>query len=248
MPRYKLTIEYDGSNLVGWQRQDSGPSVQASLEAATEKLAGRFCEFFAAGRTDAGVHATGQVAHFDMDKVLRPDNVRDGINFWLFEHGCRQVSVIAAEAVENSFHARFSAIGRQYLYRIVTRRSHPAIERGRVWWVKRFLNADAMQEAANHLLGHHDFTTFRASECQASTPMKTLDRMEVTRIGDEIRVIAASRSFLHHQVRNMVGTLRLVGEGKWTPADVNAALEARDRRRGGATAPPDGLYLTGVSY
>jgi tRNA pseudouridine38-40 synthase len=249
LPRYKLTIEYDGTGLVGWQRQDSGPSVQATLEAAAERLDGAPCVFFAAGRTDAGVHATGQVTHVDLVKDLSAEAVRDGLNFWLTREGSRrQVAVVESELVDDQFHARFSAIERRYLYRISNRRSPPVLERGRVWWVKRPLDAAAMHEAAQALVGHHDFTTFRASECQAASPMKTLDVLSISRVADEVHLIAESRSFLHHQVRNMVGTLKLVGEGKWRVGDVRKALEARDRRKGGQTAPPDGLYLTGVSY
>ena len=245
MPRYKLTIEYDGRPYHGWQRQDHGPSVQQALEEAVL----RFCQartlVQCAGRTDAGVHATGQVAHFDAPRDYRCDRVRDGLNFHLRPH---PVVVLKAEAVDDDFHARFCAIGRSYLYRIVNRRSPAALDAGRVWWVPVHLDADAMQAGADQLLGHHDFTTFRASECQAKSPMKTLDELAVTRVGEEIRITTAARSFLHHQVRNMVGTLKLVGEGKWTPDDVGRALAARDRNAGGPTCPPDGLYLTGVRY
>ncbi|HLO78300.1 MAG TPA: tRNA pseudouridine(38-40) synthase TruA [Magnetospirillum sp.] len=245
MPRYKLTVEYDGSGFCGWQRQEHGPSVQAALEQAVL----RFCQsetlVQCAGRTDAGVHATAQVAHFDAPREYRTDRVRDGLNFHLRPH---PIAVLAAEAVDDDFHARFSAIGRSYLYRIVNRRAPAALDAGRVWWVPVALDAEAMQEGANQLLGHHDFTTFRASECQAKSPMKTLDELTVRRVGEEIHITTAARSFLHHQVRNMVGTLRLVGEGKWTPADMRRALDARDRSAGGPTCPPDGLYLTGVKY
>ncbi|MCR6629688.1 MAG: tRNA pseudouridine(38-40) synthase TruA [Magnetospirillum sp.] len=245
MPRYKLTIEYDGSPYVGWQRQDTGPSVQQALEEAVF----RFCQsetlVQCAGRTDAGVHATGQVAHFDAPREYRTDRVRDGLNFHLRPH---PIAVLGAEAVDDDFHARFSATGRSYLYRIVNRRAPAALEAGRVWWVPMALDAEAMQAGANHLLGNHDFTTFRASECQAKSPVKTLDELTVRRVGEEIRIATAARSFLHHQVRNMVGTLKLVGEGKWMPEDVRRALEARNRSAGGPTCPPDGLYLTGVKY
>ncbi|HTH15168.1 MAG TPA: tRNA pseudouridine(38-40) synthase TruA [Magnetospirillum sp.] len=245
MPRYKLTVEYDGSGYCGWQRQEHGPSVQQALEEAVL----RFCQsetlVQCAGRTDAGVHATAQVAHFDAPREYRTDRVRDGLNFHLRPH---PIAVLAAEEVDDDFHARFSAIGRSYLYRIVNRRAPAALEASRVWWVPVALDAEAMQAGANYLLGHHDFTTFRASECQAKSPLKTLGELTVTRVGEEIRIITAARSFLHHQVRNMVGTLRLVGEGKWQPEDVKRALEARDRGAGGPTCPPDGLYLTGVKY
>jgi tRNA pseudouridine38-40 synthase len=249
VPRYKLTLEYDGTGLVGWQRQTTGPSVQQFLEEALVKLAGGRTEIAAAGRTDAGVHATGQVCHVDLDKDYAPEAVRDGLNYWLRGvEGVSSVIVLEAERAAAGFHARVSAVGRQYLYRISNRRAGPVLEANRVWWVPKPLNAEAMHEAAQRLVGHHDFTTFRASECQATSPMKTLDRLDVARVGDEIHVVAASRSFLHHQVRNMVGTLKLVGDGKWTADRVEKALQARDRSVAGPTAPPYGLYLTGVSY
>ncbi len=249
MPRYKLTLEYDGTGLVGWQRQTSGPSVQQALEEALVKLAGCPVTVAAAGRTDAGVHATGQVAHVDIDKPLSVEAVRNGLNYWLRgEDGVTPVIVLAAEEAAADFHARFSATGRRYLYRILNRRAAPVLERHRVWWVPKPLDAEAMQAGANHLLGHHDFTSFRAAECQARSPMKTLDVLEVRRDGAEIRIVAAARSFLHHQVRNMVGTLKLVGEGKVPPEHVKMVLQARDRSVAGATAPASGLYLTGVSY
>jgi tRNA pseudouridine38-40 synthase len=249
MPRYKLTVEYDGTDLVGWQKQDNGPSVQAILEAAGEKLAGHKVEIVGAGRTDAGVHATGQVAHIDIDKELRADSVRDGLNYWLFfEPPPPPVTVLAAEPVPEDFHARFSAIGRRYTYRIVNRRAPLALMRGRAWHVAKRLDARAMHDAAQLLVGHHDFSTFRAVECQAKSAMKTLDRLDVERAGDDILVHAAARSFLHHQVRNMVGSLKWVGEGRWSRDDLARALAARDRRAGGPTAPPDGLTLTEVVY
>jgi len=247
--RYRLTVEYDGRGLVGWQRQDNGLSVQQLLEEAGEKLAGRAVDMVAAGRTDAGVHAEGQVVHVDLEKPLAPDRVRDGLNFWLVsENHFLQVAVLAAEAVGGDFHARFSAIGRRYTYRIVNRRAPLTTQRGLAWGVAKTLDAEAMHEAAQRLIGRHDFTSFRASECQAASPVKTLDRLEVVRQGEEILVYAAARSFLHHQVRNIVGSLKWVGEGRWTADDIAAALEARDRRAGGPTAPPDGLSLTGVVY
>lgn len=245
MPRYKLTLEYDGTPFVGWQRQENGASVQAALQEAARRLCGAAVEVVGAGRTDAGVHATGQVAHLDLPRAFAPDKVRDGLNYYL--KPC-PVAVLGAEAVGEDFHARFSATGRAYLYRIVSRRAPLVLERNRAWWVPRALDAAAMAEAAGHLVGRHDFSTFRASECQAASPVKTLDRLEVGRDGDEIRIAAAARSFLHHQVRNIVGTLRLVGEGKWRPDDVAAARDARDRKAGGPTAPARGLYLTGVRY
>ena len=249
MPRYRLTIEYDGSGLVGWQRQDNGLSVQALLEAAIPRLAGHAAGVVGAGRTDAGVHALAQVAHVDLERNLSTDAVRDGLNFWMRRDDDRcPVTVIGAAVVGDDFHARFSAVGRRYRYRIVNRRAPPTLELGRAWWVARPLDADAMQDATRVLVGHHDFSTFRATLCQSASPVKTLDRLEVRRIGEDIEVFAAARSFLHHQVRNMVGSLKLVGEGRWTAADLQTALAARDRRKGGPTAPPDGLYLTEVIY
>lgn len=249
MPRFRLTLEYDGRGLVGWQRQDNGPSVQALLEAAVERLAGHPAEVVGAGRTDAGVHATGQVAHVDLDRAFAPDRVRDGLNFWLRgEAGRSPLSVLAATPVTDDFHARFSAVGRRYLYRIVNRRAPLALDDGRAWWVPRTLDADAMHAAAQILVGHHDFSSFRAAECQAASPVKTLDCLDVRRTADHIEIEAAARSFLHHQVRNMVGSLKLVGEGRWCAADIDRVLAARDRRVAGPTAPAGGLYLTEVVY
>ena len=245
MPRYKLLIEYDGTGFVGWQRQASGPSVQQALEEAILRLCGHEAVVTAAGRTDAGVHASGQVAHFDSDRAFPADTIRDALNFHLKP---LPVVVRAAEVTDESFHARFSATGRAYLYRIVNRRAPLALDRDRAWWVPVALDADAMAQAAALLLGRHDFTTFRASECQAQSPVKTLDVLTVSRRDEEIAIVAAARSFLHHQVRNMVGTLKLVGTGKWRPDDVRRALEARDRKAGGPTAPAAGLYLTGARY
>jgi len=247
--RYKLTVEYDGRGLVGWQRQDNGLSVQQLLEEAGARLASHPVDMVAAGRTDAGVHAEGQVVHVDIEKPLAPDRVRDGLNFWLVsENHLPQVAVLAAEAVSEDFHARFSAIGRRYCYRIVNRRAPLTTQRGLAWGIARTLDAEAMHEAAQRLVGHHDFSSFRAVECQAKSPLKTLDRLDVVRRGEEVLVYAAARSFLHHQVRNMVGSLKWVGEGRWSADDISAALEARDRRAGGPTAPPDGLSLTEVVY
>jgi len=246
--RYKLTVEYDGAGFVGWQRQDNGPSVQEALELAAAKLTGADTEIVGAGRTDAGVHALGQVAHFDCAKALDADAVRDGLNFWLREAGLFTVSVLAAEAAAPDFHARFSATQRRYRYRICNRRVAPALDRDRVWWVAKTLDAATMHEAAQIMVGKHDFSTFRAAECQAASPVKTLDRLDVARTGDEIVVEAAARSFLHHQVRNLVGSLKLVGEGRWSPADLRAALEAKDRTKGGPTAPAAGLTLIEVRY
>jgi tRNA pseudouridine38-40 synthase len=249
MPRFKLTVEYDGSGLVGWQKQDNGPSVQALLEQAGQRLAGHPVEVVGAGRTDAGVHASGQVAHLDLHKDLPDDNVRDGLNYWLnIDAPPAPVAVLAAERVPGDFHARFSAIGRRYRYRIVNRRAPLTLERGRAWLVRKTLDAEAMQLAAQLLVGRHDFSTFRAVECQAQSPVKTLDSLEVLRQGEVIVIHAAARSFLHHQVRNMVGSLKWVGEGRWSADDLATALAARDRNKGGPTAPPDGLVLTEVVY
>lgn len=245
MPRYKLTVEYDGGPFRGWQRQDNGPSVQETLEAAVFALTGEESLVQGAGRTDSGVHALAQVAHVDLVKDFPADTVRDALNHHVRPH---PVSVLAVELVNENFHARFSATGRAYLYRILNRRAPPALDEGRVWWQASRLDAAAMHEAAQELIGHHDFSTFRAAECQAKSPEKTLDRLEVSRAGDEVHIVAEARSFLHHQVRNFVGTLHLVGTGKWRVRDVVNALKARDRAAGGPTAPPQGLYLTRVDY
>ncbi len=245
MPRYKLTIEYDGTSLVGWQRQPNGLSVQEVLETAVERLCGEAARVYGAGRTDSGVHAMGQVAQVDLTKAMDHEIIRSGLNFHLRPAA---VSVLMVEEVPDDWEARFSAKGRAYLYRILNRRAPPMLLANRVWHVGTPLDADAMQEAAQMLLGKHDFTTFRDSLCQAKSPIRTLDRLDVTREGEEIRIVAEARSFLHHQVRNMTGTLKLVGSGKWTKAQLQEAFEARDRTRGGPTAPPDGLYLTSVRY
>ncbi len=245
MTRFKLTVEYEGGRFVGWQRQKNGPSVQQALERAVMGFAGETVTVHGGGRTDAGVHARGQVAHFDLARPSPPAQVRDALN-----HHLRPlpVVVLAAEAVGDDFHARFSATGRAYLYRILVRRAPPALDRGRAWWVPVALDADAMAAAAQALIGRHDFTSFRASKCQATSPVKTLDVLAPRRVDGGIEVIAEARSFLHHQVRNMVGSLKLVGEGKWSVDDMAAALDARDRARGGPTAPAEGLYLTAVRY
>ncbi|HUK59135.1 MAG TPA: tRNA pseudouridine(38-40) synthase TruA [Stellaceae bacterium] len=245
MPRYKLTLEYDGAGLVGWQRQKLGLSVQQIVEEAAEALCGERITVHGAGRTDAGVHALAQAAHLDLPRDYPPETVRNALNQHMRPH---KVAVLEAACVADNFDARRSAKGRVYLYRILNRRPPVALEAGRVWHVGRALDAAAMQEGARHLLGKHDFSSFRDSLCQARSPVKTLDLLEVTRADEEIRIEARARSFLHHQVRNMVGTLKLVGEGKWRPADVAAALDARDRRAGGPTAPAEGLYLVRVLY
>jgi tRNA pseudouridine38-40 synthase len=245
MPRYRLTIEYDGTGLVGWQRQANGLAVQEILETAVERFSGETVRVHGAGRTDSGVHALGQVAHLDLTRDADPEEIIGALNYHVRPHA---IAIRAVERTTEAFDARRSAIGRAYLYRIANRRAPLALERNRAWHVAPPLDAAAMHAAAQLLLGKHDFTSFRDSLCQAKSPVKTLDRLDVTRDGEEIRVVAEARSFLHHQVRNMVGTLKLVGVGKWTAADVTAALAARDRRRGGPTAPAEGLYLTRVVY
>lgn len=245
MPRYKLTVEYDGRDFVGWQRQANGPSIQAALEAAVKGFCGQTVTIEGAGRTDAGVHALGQVAHVDVTKDHETHTVMAALNYHLRP---APIVVVSADLAVPDFHARFSASGRHYLYRILNRPAPPAVDRGRVWHVSTRLNTRAMHRAARSLVGHHDFTTFRSVHCQARSPVRTLDVLNVSRRGAEIRVTASARSFLHHQVRSMVGTLKLVGEGKWTEADVAAALAAKDRARVGPTAPAEGLYLTAVDY
>jgi tRNA pseudouridine38-40 synthase len=245
MTRYRLVVEYDGTDFVGWQRQTNGPSVQEALERAAHAFCGEEVTAFGAGRTDAGVHALGQVAHMDIERETDAKTVRDALNAHLRP---APVAVLSAEAVADDFHARFSAIERAYLYRIANRRPPPTLDRDRVWHVAVALDADAMHDAAQALIGRHDFTSFRASLCQAKSPIKTLHAIEVARRGEEIEIRARARSFLHHQVRNIVGTLKLVGEGKWTRADVEAALAAKDRAAAGQTAPATGLYLTQVVY
>jgi tRNA pseudouridine38-40 synthase len=245
MPRYRLTLEYDGGEFVGWQRQENGPSVQGALEDAIEKLSSERVTVHGAGRTDAGVHATGQVAHFDLTKEFAADRIRDALNHFLRP---APVAVLEAEFAAPDFHARFSATKRHYCYRILVRRAPPALRRGQVWHVVHELDAEAMGVAAKALVGKHDFTTFRAAECQAKSPLKTLDRLAVQRVDDEIHIEASARSFLHNQVRSMVGSLKLVGEGKWRAHDLADALAARDRSRCGPVAPPEGLCLVRVDY
>jgi tRNA pseudouridine38-40 synthase len=245
MPRYKLTIEYDGRPFVGWQIQDNGPSVQGVLAQALEAFCGEKVSVQGAGRTDAGVHALGQVGHVDLAKDWDEDTVRDALNAHLRPH---PVAILKAERVDGSFDARFSAIRRHYLYRIVNRRADLALERGRAWRIAQPLDLPAMQAAAQRLVGRHDFTTFRNVECQAKSPVKTLDQLEAYRAGNDIQVVASARSFLHSQVRSMVGALALAGEGKWTADDVSVALAKRDRAACAPVAPPDGLYLARVDY
>jgi tRNA pseudouridine38-40 synthase len=245
MPRYKLIIEYDGTNFVGWQVQDNGPSIQSAIADAVAAFAGERVAVSGAGRTDAGVHALGQVAHVDLAKAWDTDTIRDAMNFHLRP---QPIAVLSAQQVAEDFDARFSAIKRHYLYRITNRRADLALEQNRAWRVGRPLDAALMHAAAQLLIGRHDFTTFRAAECQAKSPVKTLDRLDVAREDDEVRITAAARSFLHHQVRSMVGSLVHVGEGKWSADDLQEALAARDRTACGQVAPAQGLYLVRVDY
>jgi tRNA pseudouridine38-40 synthase len=245
MPRYKLIVEYDGRPFVGWQIQDNGPSVQGVLASAVAAFSGEKAGVHGAGRTDTGVHALAQVAHLDLARDWDEETVRDALNAHLRPH---PVAVIVAERVADTFDARFSAVKRHYCYRIVNRRADLTLERGLAWRIAKPLDAAAMHEAAQRLVGRHDFTTFRNAECQAKSPVKTLDRLDVQRAADDIEIAAAARSFLHSQVRSMVGVLALVGEGKWTADDVSVALEKRDRAACAPVAPPDGLYLVSVDY
>ena len=245
MPRYRITIEYDGTPFFGWQRQENLASVQQTVEEAIQKLSGETVTVRGAGRTDTGVHALGQVAHFDLGKPWPTDTIRDGLNAHLRP---APVVVLAAEEVAADFDARFSATRRRYVYRILSRRSPPALDRDRVWHITFPLDAEAMAVAARPLLGQHDFSTFRAAECQAKSPVKTLDQLEILRDGDEIRVLAAARSFLMSQVRSMVGSLMQVGSGRWPESRMAEALAAADRTACGPLAPPHGLYLARVDY
>jgi tRNA pseudouridine38-40 synthase len=245
MPRYKLILEYDGTPFVGWQMQENGLSVQGRLAQAIKAFSGEDTIPRGAGRTDAGVHALGQVAHFDLAKDWPAWKVCNALNAQVRPE---PISVLACELVADDFDARFSAKARHYLYRLVDRRSPLALDRGRAWHVVHSLDAAAMHDAAQILVGHHDFTTFRSSECQAASPVKTLDRLAVTRASDEVRVEASARSFLHNQVRSMVGSLKLVGEGKWAASDLEKALQSRTRGACGPVAPPGGLYLVRVDY
>ncbi len=245
MPRYKITVEYDGGPFVGWQRQAVGASVQGEIEQAIEKFCGEQVTLQAAGRTDSGVHALGQVAHFDLESEQLPDKVRDAVNYHLKP---RPISILEALVVPESFEARFSAKKRHYRYIIENRRAPLALDRGHAWLVPQPLDADLMHEAAQFLVGQHDFTTFRASQCQAKSPIRTLDRLDVRRAGTTIEVSASALSFLHHQVRSMVGSLKMVGMGKWPANKIGQILDAKDRSACGAIAPSDGLYLIGVDY
>jgi tRNA pseudouridine38-40 synthase len=245
MPRYRLTIEYNGAAYVGWQFQDNGRSVQGAIEAALKAFTHEDVRVHGAGRTDAGVHATGQIAHIDLTRSWDPLKLREAINAWLAYDA---IAILQVDAVDETFHARFSATGRHYIYRINDRRAKLTFDKGRAWHIKWPLKAAIMHEAAQRLIGKHDFTTFRAAECQAASPIKTLTRLDVERVGDEIRIYAFARSFLHHQVRSITGSLVEVGSGKWSADDLQSALEARDRTRCGPMAPPDGLYLVKVDY
>ena len=243
--RIKLTIAYDGTNYFGWQLQSGQDSIQARLEAVLERIFSTPVRVRGSGRTDAGVHALGQVAHLDLAKDWDTETVRDAVNFHLRP---QPIAVLAVERAAPDFDARFSAVKRHYLYRIVNRRADLTLEQNRAWRVPRPLDAKAMHAAAQRLIGRHDFTTFRSTECQAKSPVKTLDRLDVARDGDEIRITAAARSFLQHQVRSMVGSLAHVGDGKWRADDLAAALAAHDRAACGQVAPPHGLYLVRVDY
>ncbi|MGF9693535.1 tRNA pseudouridine(38-40) synthase TruA [Rhizobium sp. 0TCS1.26] len=247
MPRFKLTVEYDGTPYVGWQRQDNGHSVQAAIEAAILKLTQEAVVVRGAGRTDSGVHALGQVVHADLSRFWVPYKLRNALNAHLRMAG-EKVSIVEAESAPDSFDARFSALRRHYLYRIISRPAPLAIEAKRAWWVSKDLDHEAMHAAAQMLVGHHDFTTFRSAHCQAKSPMRTLDRLDVTRSGELIEIRASAQSFLHNQIRSFAGTLKMAGEGKMTPLDVRLALEARDRAACGPVAPPDGLYFMQVDY
>ena len=245
MTRWKLTIEYDGGPFMGWQRQDHGPSVQQTLEEALHRMTGELASVTAAGRTDAGVHALAMSAHVDVTKSLTPHRLREGLNALVRPH---PVSILEVEEVADDWHARFSCIGRRYVYRMLCRRAPPALDHGRVWHIAAPLDIETMRAGAAHLIGRHDFTTFRSAHCQSDSPVKTLDRLDVTRAGEEIQVTAAARSFLHHQVRSMVGCLALVGRGQWSPNDMRQALDAHDRAALGLNAPPHGLYFVEAIY
>jgi tRNA pseudouridine38-40 synthase len=245
MMRFRLTVEFDGRPFMGWQRQAHGPSVQQAIEEAVRALTGETAILHAAGRTDAGVHALAMTAHVDIEKTIAPFRLMEALNAHLKPH---PIAIIGCESVPDDWHARFSCIGRDYLYRIVNRRAPLTLQRGQAWRIARMLDADAMHAAAQSLVGRHDFTTFRSAHCQAESPVKTLDRLDVRREGDIVLVEAAARSFLHHQVRSMVGCLALVGQGQWSAADLQQALEAKDRSALGLNAPPDGLHFVRARY
>jgi tRNA pseudouridine38-40 synthase len=245
MTRWRLTIEYDGGPFMGWQRQENGPSVQQQVESAIFRMTGELAAVHGAGRTDSGVHALAMSAHVDIQKHLTAHRLRDGLNALVRPD---PIAILAASEVGDDWHARFSCIGRRYEYQILNRRAPPAIERGRVWHIATPLDVEAMAEGAAILVGRHDFTTFRSVQCQSKSPVKTLDRLDIFRDGDNIRIAAAARSFLHHQVRSMVGCVVMVGRGQWSLADIRQALDARDRAALGLNAPPDGLYFVEAVY
>lgn len=247
MPRYRMIVEYDGASYVGWQRQENGHSVQSALEGGILSLTGEAVTIRGAGRTDSGVHAMGQVIHADLSREWAEYKLRNALNAHLALAG-EQVSVLDVKAVGPEFDARFSAVKRHYLYRIVNRPARLALEANRAWWVPKYLDHEAMHEAAQRLIGKHDFSTFRSAHCQANSPVRTLDRLDVTRSGEVIEIRATAQSFLHNQIRSLAGTLKLAGEGKMTPDDVQAALEACDRKFCGPVAPPEGLYFMQVDY
>jgi tRNA pseudouridine38-40 synthase len=243
--RWRLTVEYDGGPFMGWQRQEHGPSVQQTLEEALQRMMGEQAHFIAAGRTDAGVHALAMSAHVDIKRDVTPHRLREGLNALVRPH---PISVLDVETTADDWHARFSCVGRRYLYRILNRRAPPALDAGRDWHISVPLDLERMREGAAHLIGRHDFTTFRSAHCQSDSPVKTLDRLDIAKVGDEIHITAAARSFLHHQVRSMVGCLAIVGRGQWHPDDIREALEARDRAALGFNAPPQGLYFVEAIY
>lgn len=245
MTRFRLTVEYDGRPFMGWQRQGHGPSVQQAIEEAIAAITGETAPVHAAGRTDAGVHAVAMAAHVDLAKAITSFRLMEGVNARLRP---QPVAILSCETVAEEWHARFSCIGRRYLYRIVNRRAPLALDQGRAWRVPQTLDAAAMQRAAQILVGTHDFTTFRSVHCQSASPVKSLDQLDVRRFGNEIEIEAAARSFLHHQVRSMVGCLAMVGRGQWTKTDIERALRARDRAALGFNAPPDGLYFVEARY
>jgi len=247
MPRYRMVVEYDGTTYVGWQRQENGHSVQSALEGGILSLTGETVTIRGAGRTDSGVHALGQVIHADLSREWKEYKLRNALNAHLALAN-EQVSVLDVRAVGPEFDARFSALRRHYLYRIVNRPARLAIEANRAWWVPKHLDHEAMHAAAQRLIGKHDFSTFRSAHCQANSPVRTLDRLDVTRQGNVIEIRATAQSFLHNQIRSFAGTLKLAGEGKMTPDDVQTALEARDRKYCGPVAPPEGLYFMQVDY
>lgn len=245
MTRFALTVEYDGRPFMGWQAQAHGPSVQAAIETAVTAVTGEAALVYGSGRTDAGVHALGMRAHVDIARAITPFRLMEALNARLRP---QPIAILDCVAVADDWHARFSCLGRHYEYRIVNRRAPLTWDKGLAWQIGRPLDVDAMAQGAAHLVGRHDFTTFRSAHCQADSPLRTLDRLDVVRDGSEILIYASARSFLHHQVRSMVGCLALVGEGKWSPDDMRAALDARDRAALGLNAPPDGLYFVSADY